>query len=196
MPKRRRLSPDESRAEALEAARALLIESGPAAVTLKAVSAQLGRSHANLIYHFGSAAGLQSDLAKQMSIEICAQIAPAVIASCTKAASPRVLVDLVFDVFGAQGGGALVAWLLQSGLDDPLEPIVATIAEIANNWGTFNPGSIRPVALTLVIMGLGDAMIGWPLGQKLSLPRDCGRDAAERVWTDWLMREMWREEAA
>src|SRR5687767_13509177 len=53
---RKRLPPDESRAAALEAARNLLLEAGPQAVTLKAVSARIGRTHANLLHHFGSAA--------------------------------------------------------------------------------------------------------------------------------------------
>ena len=50
---RRRLSPEESRDNALEAARALLIEAGPQAVTLKAVAARIGRTHANVLHHFG-----------------------------------------------------------------------------------------------------------------------------------------------
>ena len=54
---RERLSPEESRAAALEAARRLLIEHGPQAVTLKAVAAAIGKTHANLLHHFGSAAG-------------------------------------------------------------------------------------------------------------------------------------------
>ena len=41
--KRARLSPDESRHAAVEAARMLLIEAGPQAVTLKAVAARIGR---------------------------------------------------------------------------------------------------------------------------------------------------------
>jgi AcrR family transcriptional regulator len=58
MSKSRRLSPEASRSAALERG-ALLIEQGPQAVTLKAVSARIGRTHANLLHHFGSAAELQ-----------------------------------------------------------------------------------------------------------------------------------------
>ena len=61
---RKRLPPEESRRAAMEAARALLIESGPPSVTLKAVAARIGRTHANLLHHFGSAAGLQQELAR------------------------------------------------------------------------------------------------------------------------------------
>jgi AcrR family transcriptional regulator len=56
---RKRLTHTASREAALEAAKTLLIEAGPQAVTLKAVAARIDRTHANLLHHFGSAAGLQ-----------------------------------------------------------------------------------------------------------------------------------------
>ena len=46
--RRKRLSPEESRSAALEAACRILIESGPQAVTLKAVAAEIDKTHANL----------------------------------------------------------------------------------------------------------------------------------------------------
>ena len=70
----RRLSPEASRSAALEAARELLLEAGPQAVTLKAVAGRIGRTHANLLHHFGSASGLQRDLAAYMGNSICAKI--------------------------------------------------------------------------------------------------------------------------
>ncbi|WP_371858601.1 TetR family transcriptional regulator, partial [Pseudomonas sp. FW215-R2] len=48
---RKRLTPEESRDAAIDAARALLVEQGPQAVTLKAVAARIGRTHANLLHH-------------------------------------------------------------------------------------------------------------------------------------------------
>jgi AcrR family transcriptional regulator len=67
---RARLSPEESRSQALDAARRLLIDQGPQAVTLKAVSAEIGKTHANLLHHFGSAAGLQAELARSISDQV------------------------------------------------------------------------------------------------------------------------------
>src|ERR1044072_9620289 len=64
---RERLSPEESRAAALAAARTLLIEQGPQAVTLKAVAAAIGKTHATLLHHFGSAAGLHAGRAGRAS---------------------------------------------------------------------------------------------------------------------------------
>ena len=64
---RKRLTPEESRSAAIEAARRILLEHGPQAVTLKAVAAEVGRTHANLLHHFGSAAGLQGELARSIA---------------------------------------------------------------------------------------------------------------------------------
>ena len=64
---RKRVSPEESRAAAVTAARKLLISDGAAAVTLQAVAAMVGRTHANLLHHFGSAAGLQRALAEEIA---------------------------------------------------------------------------------------------------------------------------------
>ena len=72
---RRRLTPDESRAAAIAAARELLLEAGPQAVTLKAVADEIGRTHANVLHHFGSAAGLQAELARSIAEEVTAKMA-------------------------------------------------------------------------------------------------------------------------
>ena len=106
---KKRLSPEESRAAALEAARALLLEAGPQAVTLKAVAARIGRTHANLLHHFGSAAGLQKALAGHLAASVCETIAEAVRATRAGIGSVREVVDLTFDAFGREGGGALAS---------------------------------------------------------------------------------------
>ena len=67
---RRRLPQEESRRTALQAARTLLLESGPQSVTLKAVAGRIGRTHANLLHHFGSAAAVaRAGLADLESVE-------------------------------------------------------------------------------------------------------------------------------
>src|SRR4051812_32993961 len=105
---RRRLSSEESRDAALEAARAILLEAGPQAITLKAVAARIGRTHANLLHHFGSAAGLQQALIGMMADRIVADIADASKRSRETDHNPREVVDMTFDAF-AQGAGALAS---------------------------------------------------------------------------------------
>lgn len=178
---RKRLSQEESRSSAVSAARLLLIEAGPQAVTLKAVAARIGRTHANLLHHFGSAAGLQKALAAHLAKNICKTIADAVLASRQGIGSPRDVVDLTFDAFDREGGGALASWMLLSGNEDALDPIVSAIHDLVDELDEFRPGSMREVTLALVLLALGDALMGGPLAQSLGLPRTSARDTAEAM---------------
>lgn len=178
---RKRLSQEESRTAALQAARLLLIEMGPQAVTLKAVAARIGRTHANLLHHFGSASGLQKALAKYQAQAICATIAEAVMARRAGIGSAREVVDLTFDAFDREGGGALASWMLLSGNEDALDPIVEGIHDLVDELDASGADVVREVTLTLVLLALGDAQLGGPLAQSLGLPRSTAREMAEQM---------------
>lgn len=178
---RKRLSPQESRIAALDAARALLIEAGPQAVTLKAVAARIGRTHANLLHHFGSAAGLQKDLARHLAQAICTTIRDAVIASRSGIGCPRNVVDLTFDAFDKEGAGALASWMLLTGNEDALDPIVDAVHDLVVELDDFGSDAQRGNTLALTLMALGDALMGGPLSQALALPRTAARDRAEQM---------------
>ena len=183
---RKRLPPEQSRIATLEAARALLIEAGPQAVTLKAVAGRVGRTHANLLHHFGSASGLQKALAQHLAETICATIREAVIASREGAGCPRDVVDLTFDAFDKEGAGALASWMLLSGNEDALDPIVSTIHDLVVDLDDFGTGQQRGTTLALVLMALGDALMGGPLSLALELPRTAARDKAEAMLIESL----------
>lgn len=162
----------------------LLIELGPQAVTLKAVAARVGRTHALLLHHFGSAAGLQKALAKHLAETICATIAEAVIARRAGTGSPREVVDLTFDAFDSQGAGALASSMLLSGNEDALDPIIDAIHDMVDGLHGFGEGGMREMTLSLVLMALGDALMGAQLSHSLELPRTLARDTAERLLID------------
>ena len=185
---RKRLSQDESRTVALEAARSLLIESGPQSVTLKAVAARIGRTHANLLHHFGTAVGLQKALARHLAGTICATIAEAVVASRSGEASPREVVNLTFDAFDREGGGALASWMLLSGNEDALDPIVDAIHDMVDELHEFDAGTMREATLTLVLIALGDSLMGGPLTQSLGLQRTSARVTALGLLVDAASR--------
>lgn len=178
---RKRLTQEESRTVALEAARALLIELGPQAVTLKAVAARIGRTHANLLHHFGSAAGLQKALAEHLAITICATIEEAVLATRAGHGTPREVVDLTFDAFDKEGGGALATWMLMNGNEDALDPLLEAIHGLVNDLAEHEGEKMHDVTHALCLMALGDALMGGPLAQSLGLPRTSARDTAERM---------------
>ena len=183
---KRRLPPEESRLAALEAARILLIEAGPQAVTLKAVAARIGRTHANLLHHFGSAAGLQRELAAHLAQTVCSTIAEAVRASRAGLGSPRKVVDLAFDAFDKEGAGALASWMIPTGNEDALTPIVETIHalvdEIAIDEAAHRGGmAVHEDTLALVLMAMGDALIGKALSRSLGLSETAARDRAQTM---------------
>ena len=175
---RKRLSHEESRQAAVEAARALLIEEGPQAVTLKAVATRIGRTHANLLHHFGSAAGLQKALAEHLAVTICERIEAAILARRAGTGTEREVVDLVFDAFGKEGGGALASWMMLSGNEDALDPIFNAIRDLVEHLHEFGSDLLRPITQALVLMALGDAMLGAPLAAALGLPPTSARAVA------------------
>jgi AcrR family transcriptional regulator len=178
---RKRLPSEESRLAALEAARNLLIEAGPQAVTLKAVAARIGRTHANLLHHFGSAAGLQKALAAYLAQAVCATIADAVRASRAGIGSPREVVDLTFDAFDREGAGALASWMLLSGNEDALDPIIERIHDLVEELHEGGSGAMRKHTLNLVLLALGDALLGQQLANSLGISRGTARDTAEAM---------------
>lgn len=178
----RRLSPEASRTAALEAARNLLLEAGPQAVTLKAVAGRIGRTHANLLHHFGSASGLQRDLAGYLGNNICATIGEAIIQMRGGAVTPRELADLIFDSFDKEGAGALASWMLLSGNEDALDPIVEAVHNLVDQIAYDGHADIglHELTLEMVLLGLGDALMGGPLSASLGLPRETAREIAGR----------------
>jgi AcrR family transcriptional regulator len=176
---RERLSPQESRSTALEAARRLLIDHGPQAVTLKAVAAAVGKTHANLLHHFGSAAGLQAALAALISDRVCAGIAEAVKRSRAEDADPIEIVDRTFDAFGKEGAGALAAWMILSGNRGALNPILDAIHQLVDQLGEGHEDrAVHENTLWLVLAALGDSLLGGEMAEALGLDRAKARELA------------------
>jgi AcrR family transcriptional regulator len=181
--RRTRLSPEASRSAAVEAARKLLLEDGPQAVTLKAVAAKIGRTHANLLHHFGSAAGLQSALAHSIAQSVTAEIARAVERARAGETDARDIVDQTFDAFGREGAGALAAWMILTGNRDALNPILESLQSLVAQLSVgHEDGQVAQSTLSLVLNALGDSLLGAPIADALGLARDTARElAAERL---------------
>ncbi len=178
---KKRLSPGESRAAALDAARQILIESGPQAVTLKAVAARVDRTHANLLHHFGSAAGLHQALIESMAEFVTTTIRETVFRQRANEQNPREVVDLAFDAFDTGGAGALASWMILSGNEDALTPILQAIHDLVEELREEHSEDEAPIedeTLRLVLMALGDALFGAPLARALGLPRNRAREIA------------------
>ena len=191
---KKRLSPEESRSAALEAARHILIETGPAAVTLKAVAARIDRTHANLLHHFGSAAGLQKALAAYQAETVCATIGKKMAESPPGERNVREIVDLAFDAFNEGGAGALATWMAATGNEDALDPIVDAIHKLIDGMSpdAHEKRLMHEDTLALVLMALGDAQLGGPMAEALGLPRDTSRVLATALITGRIAK-FWTE---
>jgi AcrR family transcriptional regulator len=187
--KRRRRTPDEARSEALAAARSLLLQAGPDAVTLSAVAKKIGVTHANLIHHFGSASDLQAALMGSMVDDLRDALDAAVARLRTDESAPRELVDAVFDAFGEGGAGRLASWIVMTGDTSRLEPVrqavlgvVDAVDEMAGHDPQLPRERIKAAVLFIALSAFGDALIGPPLRDIL------GQDdkASRRIMADLL----------
>lgn len=179
MPKR--LSPNESRAAAVRAARSLLVEDGVAAVTLKAVAERVGRTHANLIHHFGSVAGLHRAIAEDIALTVSTTIGEAIGRRRRGEANERDVVDAMFDVFQRERVGDLIAWLVLTRQREALAPVTETIRAVLADFRA--AGDARPmgrVTLGLVLLAIGDSLVGAEIAAATGGSEDMVRDIALR----------------
>ena len=181
VPGRQRLTQEESRAAAVAAARSLLREQGAAAITLKAVAAKIGRTHANLLHHFGSVAGLHRALAEDIAVTVSASITSAIASRRKGLATERDVVDAMFDAFARDGAGELIGWIALTRQRDALKPVIDTISAIVADFRAV--GDTRPmdkVTLGLVLLAIGDSLVGKEVAEGVGQPRSEIRDLAVR----------------
>jgi AcrR family transcriptional regulator len=176
--KRLRRTPEAVRSAALQAARALLLKSGPESITLPAVAKELGMAHGNITHHFGSVGALHASLVDQMGHEFATAVHSAVTQLRDENADPVDVVDAVFDAFNDTGAGRLISWLASTNNMEALEPWFATVAKAVRELakGAPKPGeqrqsSVKQTALVLLSTALGNALIGDRLHAAVGLPK-------------------------
>ena len=181
--RRVRRTPVEARTLALASARRLLLADGPNAITLQAVADDLGMSHTNLIHHFGSAAGLQSELMRQMMSELTTAVESAVMRLRAGKGEMRNFVDIVFDAFERGGAGRLAAWIVLSGEASRLAPVGEVVRDYIDSVergagagaATHVHERVTSATLFVTMAALGDAIIGDDLRRMVGRERDAVR---------------------
>ncbi len=183
---RRRNKPEAARAAALEAGRRLLVEGGPRAVTLKAVGAAIGTSHANLIHHFGSAERFQARLADSMLQQLTRTITGLVERHGRGEADLQTIVSTVFDAYGPGGIGALVAWSALNGetrtadgLDQEVEALVAVVEPLIG--GADALGRARDMVRLLTSLAFADSLLGGSIAAMLDEAPNAAQARAVRL---------------
>jgi AcrR family transcriptional regulator len=189
-PIERRRKPDAVREEAVATGRRLLAQGGPGAITLKAIGAEMGMSHANLIHHFGSAEALQDQL-KSTLIEELTQTATELVRRY-RAGEVRIadIVDTVFTAYSSGGIGTLVAWSAMTktgqehhGLNQAILELVTVLEGVMA--GPQASSRARAAVSLVTYLALGDSLIGH------SLAKTMGSDKGEiRDLTVWILEQL------
>jgi AcrR family transcriptional regulator len=177
--KRVRRAAAEMRAQALAAARGLIVEGGENALTMRAVADAAGVTYPNLSHHFGSAAGLHAAIAEDLVRELLAGLRLMGEQMDGKEHDYRRLVDRVFDLFDRDGLGRVLGWLVRSGETARLKPVNKLLSEFIaeRSAGLSSAGGrgIARVALIVTFAAYAESSVGPLLGDVLGVSASARR---------------------
>ncbi|PCI62572.1 MAG: hypothetical protein COB37_06675 [Kordiimonadales bacterium] len=112
--KRVRRSPEEARAHILAAAAERLKSDGPDGLQVKEIAAVAGVAHSTVLHHFGSAAGLRTELVDTMGNKLLEDILAVIKSRPATEADDEVLLH-VFEILSDEGHARLLAWMMLKG---------------------------------------------------------------------------------
>jgi AcrR family transcriptional regulator len=130
---RKRRTADEARAAILDAAERRLAASGPAAIRLQEVAADVGVSHPTVLHHFGSREALVEAVVARALDSLHAELVAAVQSSGHENEDRLTsLLDAVFETLVVRGHGRTFLWLMLSGYAPTDDLRVRSLAEVAH----------------------------------------------------------------
>lgn len=168
------------RAQALAAARRLIVQGSANVLTMRAVADAAGVTYPNLSHHFGSAAGLHAAIAEDLVREVLAGLAS--IGQQVDGQKPdyRLLIDRVFDLFDRNGLGRVLSWLVHSGETERLGPVNRLLADfVASRSRGRSEAEVRRIARVALIVcfaGYSESIVGPALGNVLGASAATRRD--------------------
>jgi AcrR family transcriptional regulator len=148
----------------LEAAQALLVEGGPAAVNLDDVAAAVGVTRQAVLHHFESRAGLLRAVVARTWTALFAELA-----SLDPSAEPAALVDRLDTIARRRGHARLGGWLLLSEEGLPDDVVARALAELPGKLDPEDPDAANRLLLVGAAL-FGDAVFGGRLRQVFGLP--------------------------
>jgi AcrR family transcriptional regulator len=179
--KRLRRNPSDLRAEALAAARRLIVEGDGSALTMRAVADAIGVTYPNLSHHFGSAAGLHAAIAEELVRDLLDGLRALGTRMELFEGDPRRVVDQVFDLFERGGLGRVMGWIVAAGESPRLEAfhtlLAAFVADQAAKAGAPAPERITRLILIIGYAAYAETVVGPIYGQVMGLTAEDRRDA-------------------
>ncbi len=129
-PPRTRRTAEKARTAILDAAERRLVASGPAAIRLQEVAADVGVSHPTVLHHFGSREGLVNAVVARALDSLHVGLLSAVRAPREGPDQVAELLDSVFETLASGGHARAFLWLALSGYEPSLDQLrVRSVAE-------------------------------------------------------------------
>lgn len=166
---RKRRTPEEAKAEILEAAERVVLEDGPSALKIQRVAKMVGVSHPAVLHHFGSAQQLLLALQKKMARSVREDFLLLIDAQNHPHDRLR-LIDEALKTLSAPKNGRILAFLLSSGID-PFPPEEEKgLAQISTQLGVntgYQIDELNNVLLLAMLSMYADGMMGGLLRARL-----------------------------
>ena len=191
-PSRRRRTAEEAQTAILDAAERRLAASGPDAIRLQEVAADVGVSHPTVLHHFGSREALVQAVVRRALDKLHAGLLSAVQAAPESTDQVTALLDAVFDTLAARGHGRTFLWLALSGYAPTEDLRVHSVAEAVHaiRCARRGPGKRKPpfedTYFTVLLPAL--ALLSMSVGVKESRVAGDGDPLGPRRFRRWLAK--------
>lgn len=160
------------------------------------VATRAGVSHPNVLYHFGSVAELQAQLAQRVAVRLASEVAAAFGAGIPDCMPIERAVEATFRVFDEFGYARLLAWLELSrnkptweSLSDKLGLLASLIESHPALAGEANAALRRrvvPVIQLVIVSAIGYGLCGKTVSDLF--PADERRASVARVLSELIVR--------
>jgi AcrR family transcriptional regulator len=158
---RKRRTPEEARTAILDAAEALVLESGAQALRLRAIAEKVGVSHPAVLHHFASLDDVLAALHRRLSLRIRDDVLARLAAGNTK--SPVEAAQAALAELGDRDRGRLIAWLVAEG-KDPFPPVedrgLALVVDMLEANSDRPRAELDELVEMAVFATLGEALFG------------------------------------
>lgn len=193
--KRRRRTPEEAKAEILDAAQVILLRDGPTELKFQALAEQAGLAVSNVYHHFGGVLEIKQALAARVLNEINSDLASALTETnesdlTTYAHS---VLTRMYTVLRLPRHAKLIGWIVLSTEIEALEgfasPLPLLVELVVQKMSQYLPTELsetlaRKVIYEVAISAIGEGLIGDTLKSSLS-QNGLSLDGADWLGEHW-----------
>lgn len=186
-----RRTPEESRANILSAAEALLVEQGPQSLRLVDVAKAAGVANATVLHHFGSIDRVHQALMERMIADLVDSIMAIDIPADAPLEARAAGLKTLFDAFETRGAARLAAWLELTDETSRLTVVQKAVQDVAQKKmasAGVSADMAEDLILLSVTMAAGVGLFGPSLGRLIGKRPERARELTLQMLLGYLQR--------